>query len=37
MASGSLVEVSDSPAAYAAFMRSENAKWAEILRKANLL
>jgi len=37
VASGSLVEVSDSPAAYAAFMRSENAKWAEILRKANLL
>ena len=33
---GNVIEVSESPAAYAAFMRSENAKWAEIVRKSGL-
>ena len=34
---GSEVELSASPAAFASFVQAENGKWAEIIRKGNVV
>ena len=36
LAAGSVIEVSANPAAFASFMRAENNKWTQIVRKAKL-